>query len=118
MVYDGCLIIQAPQKRLFACPTTFSGRGRSVGFLLLLSSPSFSHEISVGRSGFFFKNFVLFKKKNVVKPNLGQSVGKTFYFLLLFSPGRAKSRSVGKTFLLFKNIFRSGGKQSFFNFWP
>ena len=90
-----------PKKRLFACrPCQLfqEGVGRSVGFF---SSSSFSHKISVGRSGKLFKNFLLIKKTFLVGRNLGRSVGRE-NFLNTFD-FRGVSASLKKSWKSTKN---------------
>ena len=89
---------------MFACSSqVFSGRGRSVIFVLLISVFSFR----IRSSHFSFHFFILFynlknQKKTTHTQNLGRS-GKLFKNLF----GRAKSRSVGQENVL-KKTFRSG----------
>ena len=57
-------VIRQKKKRLFAYPPQLfqEGVGRSVfGGLFLFVFPSFSHKISVGRSGKLFKTFYFLK---------------------------------------------------------
>ena len=92
--------IRQTKRRL---STTFPGRCRSVGFVCFFSS-SFSHKISVGRSGRLFKYFLLFKKTFSVGRNLRSgNFLNTFYFLK--NMFRMSEISVGRSGKLFKHFY-------------